>query len=650
VPDVLSWDYETRSPINLITHGAYVYATDPGTGIYNLGWAFNDEPPQVWHPGEPFPQRMVDHINNGGIIQAWNAAFERLITWYVLCPDYGVPEPAMEQFRCTAARARAHGLPSSLENCTRALGTGIYKNPEGTRLIKEYCAQNVPWEGIPPADQALMDLYAAGDVDAERSVTQFLRELTDDEWYEYHLNEHLNDFGIPIDTAMAAAALEYAEDVRVDVDAKVLTLTDGKVASTRKRNERDAWVLPQLTENQIKLITNKAKGKISFDEAHRTALLVHPELPPKIAAYLDLVAEAGGATIGKYKAMALRQIEGRVNGILQWNGAGQTGRFSSLGLQFHNLRRDSFDYPEPIIDDLMSGYELDDVTTTLARLVRSTVYRPDGLTWFDWSSIEGRVAPWLSDSPAGEAKLQLYIDGVDPYKVNAASYFDVHYDDVTKDQRQAGKLQELALQFLGGVGALHVMGQASGVHLEDAEAELLRDAWRKLNPWAKSFGAQLDNAAIKAIGTPGEWFHAGRVAYAFDGGDWLWCRLPSGRLLAYFQPRREFVETPWGDEHLAVTVLWGSGKPKVGEDWPRRGMHAGLWLENVTQAAAADILREAVIRIDDAGLDIVLTVHDEVVVEGHCVEQLGAIMLQMPAWAVGLPLDGEGDSGTRYGK
>jgi len=178
----------------------------------------------------------------------------------------------------------------------------------------------------------------------------------------------------------------------------------------------------------------------------------------------------------------------------------------------------------------------------------------------------------------------------------------------------------------------------------------MRDVWHDANPWAMRIGILMDRAAHTAIRAPGQWFEAGRVAYAYDGSDWLWCLLPSGRMLAYFQPRIEPVMTPWGEERMAVTCLQGSRKPKSGQQWPRRPMHPGIWLENCTQAAAADLLREALMRCARSGIDVVLSVHDEIVAEGTDVEELGRIMLKNPEWADNLPLAGEGGTGTRYGK
>lgn len=655
----LGIDFETHSKINLPIRGAYRYARDLSTGIYVMGYAFDDQDVQVWVPGrgEPFPASIEAHILAGGKIDAWNAAFERLLSWYVLCPDYDVPEPALEQFRCTAARARAHGLPGKLDDCTRALSLPISKHAEGRRLILSYSVNNTPWDEIPEADQELWIDYVKSDVDAERMIGQCLRQLTDEEWAEYHLNERVNDRGVPVDLDFAEAAYGYADEVREDVAQKLSLLTGGKVTKATERKSRDEWVLPQLNEEQIDLISvyKNDEKKITFDVQHREALMVHPDLPRPVERYLELIDEAGGATIGKYKAMLKRSEDlgdgPRMRGALMFNGAGQTGRFSSTGIQLHNLSRASLDDPESIIATVVEGeYEIDDVTDTLKKAVRAAIYSPSGMSWYDFSSIEGRVAPWLEGGALGEAKLDLYREGVDPYVYNAARTFGISMDEVTKDQRQAGKIQELSLSFLGGVGALKVMGRGFGMHIDDEWGLQLRDAWRRANPWAQKYGRDLEKAVRAAVKDPGNWKDAGRVDYAYDGKDWLWCRLPSGRLIAYFQPRYEEVITPWGEPRMAVTTLWGGSKPKVGEEWPRRALHGGIMLENVTQATAADLLREAIARVDAAELKILLHVHDEIVVEGYHTEQLGQLMLASEPWAHSLPLAGEGGEGQRYGK
>ena len=654
---MLSIDFETRSEVDLKKEGAYRYATDESTAIYMMSWAFDDEPAQCWVMGEsPFPERVERYVENGGIIAAWNCQFERLIWWYVLCNDvFNLYEPELEQFICTAARARAHGMPSKLGDAARALGAKIQKMDEGTRLIREYCAKNIYWDDIPEVDQKLMVSYCNLDVETERGLGGMLRELSDEEQYEFHVNEHINDLGVPLDMKFARRAAGMADHIRDEADRKVYDLTGGRVTTTRQRKSRDEWLLGDegllSPEHQAILEVGTQKDavqKYSFDETHRNELLAEPDLPADVRAYLTYVEEGGGATLRKYNAMRDKSIKDRLHGALIFNGAGQTGRFSSKGLQMHNLSRQTVDDPETTITDALAGAPVDH--DTLKKLVRSTIKSPKGLTWFDWSNIEGRVAPWLADNIDGERKIQLYVAGVDPYIYNASQTFGVNMAQVTKEQRQAGKLQELALQFCGGIGALKMMGINYGLKITDEMATLYRDKWRAANPWATALGDLMNNQAMQAILRPQQWRQAGRVQFIYDGGNWLWMQLPSERLLAYYQPRIQTVKAPWGDDIRALTCVWGSGKPKHGEPWPRRAMHRGLWLENATQATAADILREAVLRVDDSGLDIVLHVHDEIIIEGYHEERLAAAMLKPPHWTEGLPIVGEGGSGERYGK
>lgn len=644
---VLSIDFETASEVDLLTRGSYHYAQNPSTRVLMMGWAFGDEPVVVWTPDQPFPARITDHVKAGGIIQAWNAQFERLIWWYVLGPDLGLPEPRLEQFCCSAARARAHGLPGRLKECAKLLDLPIQKQESGTRLIKAYCAPG-HISPIPQADQELFIEYCRRDVEVERLICTVLRDLTVDEWADYYANERINDRGVPIDAKVALAAQQYGADVQADANAAIKSLTQGQVPNARARASRQAWLTPRLTPAQLEAITeNKV---MRFGQWQRDLLLEMNDLDPQVRALTQYVNEAGGATLNKYKAFVTRSLDSRLCGAFMFSGGGQTGRYSSTGIQLHNLRRDSFEDPQETIDRILAGDAISAPATTLSRLIRSVIAKPEGLAWVDYSNIEGRVAPWLEGSDKGRAKLQLFRDGIDPYVYNAAATFGVAMSDVTPDQRQAGKVQELALQFGGGVKALRVMGGNYGLEINDDYGRTLRDAWRVANPWMGDFSRELEKASKHAYQMPGEWFTAGRVAYAYDGSDWLWCRLPSGRLLAYLHPRLEEQETPWGDMRLVLTAVWGGAKPKVQDKWPRRALHGGLLIENCTQAAAACLLRDALLRCDKAGIQVVGHVHDEIIAENVSAEALKAIVLDAPAWAEGLPIQAKAYSGARYGK
>jgi DNA polymerase len=137
------------------------------------------------------------------------------------------------------------------------------------------------------------------------------------------------------------------------------------------------------------------------------------------------------------------------------------------------------------------------------------------------------------------------------------------------------------------------------------------------------------------------------VTYLYDKQH-LWYALPSGRILCY--PFAKFE----GDEITYVKAAW---KPAAdATEWPRARLWRGLATENITQAAAHDLLRESLRVADAEGLCPVAHVHDEILVEcdANDAERVSArlheIMTTNPAWASGLPLAAEGQIMARYGK
>jgi DNA polymerase len=282
------------------------------------------------------------------------------------------------------------------------------------------------------------------------------------------------------------------------------------------------------------------------------------------------------------------------------------------------------------------------VTDVLKGMLRPALIPDKGKSFVvaDWSSIEARVTPWCS-GPAGDAKLDLFRNGADVYKVNAAATFHCAVEDVTKDQRQVGKVQELACGFAGGVGAFSAMGRIYGIVLPESESRKMVDAWRRANPWSVPYWQDLETAYTRAIRNPKTQMVAGRVTYYFDGVH-LWYSLPSGRVLCY--PYALIGED-------GVTYAKASWKPAAdAKEWPRARLWKGLACENITQAVAADILRYALRQLPD----VVLHVHDEIVIETDqpedVLEQMQRVMSTPPAWAEGLPLAAEASIMDRYGK
>ena len=202
--------------------------------------------------------------------------------------------------------------------------------------------------------------------------------------------------------------------------------------------------------------------------------------------------------------------------------------------------------------------------------------------------------------------------------------------------------------FAGGVGAFASMGRIYNVVLTESESKRMVDAWRRANGWSVPYWSKLEHAYRAAMRNPGQEFTAGRTTYLFDGQH-LWYALPSGRVLCY--PFARFNDE--GD----LTYAKASWKPAAdAKEWPRARLWKGLACENITQAVANDLLRHSLRRLDAEGWDVVLHVHDEVVLEvpeadaERAAARLVEIMCQPPAWAKGLPLNAEVATMVRYGK
>jgi DNA polymerase len=187
------------------------------------------------------------------------------------------------------------------------------------------------------------------------------------------------------------------------------------------------------------------------------------------------------------------------------------------------------------------------------------------------------------------------------------------------------------------------MARGYGVRLPADQVERSVRGWRHANPWAPVFWSDLERAYWSAMRHPGAEFDAGRVTYLYDGQT-LWYALPSGRVLCYPYARIE------GDEISYAKASWKPAADAKG--WPRARLWRGLACENVTQAAAHDVLREALRRLDG----VVAHVHDEIVLEvpeGEAEEakaMLEQVMTTAPDWAAGLPLAVEAKIMRRYGK
>ena len=642
-------DFETRSRRDLPNCGVYNYAQDRSTEVLCMSYAFDDEDVSTWIPSQPFPERVKNHT---GMIYAHNAAFERLVFWYVLQINF-----KLEQFYCTATQARANCAPGSLEDAGRFAGANMRKDHRGAQLIR---LLSIPrHDGTFNEDPDLYNelyRYCEQDVRVMRAVSQSMRPLSDEELADYHVNERINDRGVKVDVPLCYAAMQYAAKEQDDIQQIVRDVTNNEITSVRSPKMRD-WVAARLGAEALKLMRVYKDGepKQSIDKSVRANLLAieDPEqVPPDVKEVIQCADDLWASSVAKFERLSnlADDEDERVRGAFVFAGGAATGRASSYGAQVHNFTRKVAKDPEATRQAMVRGHELipkhgKRITDVLRGMLRPALIPERGNVFVvaDWRAIEARMNPWLSNEPEAEAVLDVFRSGREIYVKEAAGIYKVSEDQVTPDQRFIGKVASLACGYGGGLGAFTAMGRAYGLVAQESDSKRTVDAWRRANVWAVRYWQNLETAYTRAMRNANKEFYAGRVTYMYDGQH-LWYALPSGRILCY-----PFAKL----ETDGVTYAKASWKPEAkATEWPRARLWKGLAAENICQAAANDVLRATLRQFSDC----VLHVHDEVVIEcraGEAEERqkaLRQVMVTAPAWAAGLPLDVEIKIMSRYGK
>lgn len=659
--DMLHLDFETRSKVDLRKAGLHLYAADSSTEILCMAYAFDDEPVQLWKIGDESPAALWDYIRGGGPIFAHNAAFERAVWNGVMCLNQ--PEdPAMfseSRMRCTMAMAYAMGLPGSLDDAAAAVGLAHRKDAKGSRIMLQLSKPRsvaddgtVTWWDDPAKFEALY-AYCKQDVEVERALHKRLVELSPAEQELWRIDQRINDRGVRVDVDALDKGIALVESEAKRLNAAMQVITGGAVSTCTATGQLTDWLRWSGVE-----LGGVAKADV-------TELLSRDDLPALARRALELRKEAAKSSTAKLKAMRSRAgADGRMRGLFQYHGAA-TGRWAARGPQLQNLTRpvllkDPAEQDDAIAQfgnrdwlDLAYGSPLQVVSDCM----RGMLIPADGHEFIccDYSNIEGRVLAWLAGE---EWKLQAFRDfdagtGTDLYLISAGRV-NRCTPEQARPHRQIGKVAELALGYGGGVGAFQTMAANYGVHVEDERADQIKVAWREAHPKVVQFWRDLESAAIRAVAKGGIQ-RAGAIAFK-KSGSFLWCQLPSKRVLCYPYPEVADKEMPWStpEKPASRPCLSYMTVNSVTRKWERCDTYGGSLAENVTQAVARDLLADAIVKLEAADWKVVLHVHDEIVVEAPCgacsLDNLASLMMAAPAWAEGLPVAVTGWVGKRYRK
>ena len=594
----VSVDFETRSPVDLKTRGAFVYFEHPSTKILMAAYHIEGDTPKIWTYDQPPPLDLFHAIRAGAGICAYNASFETL-GFDMMAQRHGWPKPRYDQYVDTMAAAVALGLPRSLSNLGDALGLTVKKDKEGDRLIRKFSLPRRPHKDEPPGeywnepedhveDFEKFKRYCLQDIATEQEAARRLIPLSADERQTWLLNQTINRRGLRVDRESAAAAIRLVEKALALLNDELREVTNG-AASTTQPGRLTAWVCEQGVE-----MTSAAKAEI-------TALLGSDDLPSHVRRALEIRQEAAKTSTAKLKAFLNRSnADGRVRGAFLYHAA-STGRESSTGVNFNNMPRPRKEYEDAHLDpavlfkafrsedpDLLPalyGPKLGRPLHLVSDALRSFVFAAPGhhLVAADYSSIEGVVAAWLADEKwklAAIREINANPELPDMYRRAAAAIVGSTTDIITKKhplRQSVGKVSELALGYGGGVSAFVSMAANYGVDLDALyepvwaaapeanrnravkryerclvardkvktdmlsrnawlACELIKIGWRQANPEIVKEWAEQGDAMRDAIRSPGVKMTAGKISYIVAHG-YLFSRLPSGRCLAYGKPK-----------------------------------------------------------------------------------------------------------------
>lgn len=629
-------DIETYSEADLSKSGVYKYVDAPGFEVLLFGYSADGGPVKVISiaEGEELPQEIKEALLDDTVLKfAFNAQFER-----VCLEKYLGVHLAPDAWRCTMVASLYLGLPGSLAQVGAVLGVEKKKLETGKDLIKFFSVPCKPTKtnggrtrNLPEHDREKWQqfiTYNARDVETEMGIMEKVARfpVPDFLWKQYAQDQRINDLGIELDMALVTQAIKCDEESRERYLKRAQELTGLENPNSPIQLKEWIWSngveMETLTKAEVASVMETATGPVKE--------------------VLELRQLLSKSSVKKYVAMeTCRCSDGRAHGLLQFYGANRTGRWAGRLVQVQNL-------PQNHIPDLAIARNLiksgcfeavellyDSIPDTLSQLIRTAFVPREGCKFMvaDFSAIEARVIAWL----AGESwRQEVFRNNGDIYCASASQMFGVPVEKhgVNGELRQKGKIAELALGYGGGVGAMISMG-AIDMGLAEEELQPIVDSWRQSNPAIVKLWWDVHRCVIKAVKDKQPQIYK-CLTFEYQSG-MLFIGLPSGRRLAYAKPsvyRNDYDRDEIAYMGVDATKKWG----KINSYGPK-------FVENIIQAMSRDILAEAMARLEAAGYDIVMHVHDEAVIEAPrdaVLEDACQIMSKAPDWTPGLILNAAG--------
>lgn len=685
-------DSETYSEVKLTSEGLDNYAQN--CEVILLTYAIGDGPAKVWEPQtEAAPEDLIEALKDETrMLVAANSQFDRTV--FQATKLFGDVYLEPDRWIDTMIQATMHGLPAALGVQSEVFGLGEEGKKDGRKLLLLFTRPRRGGRATKkthPEQWFDFREYARMDTVSMRVLFKKMPKwnypgihyesgIFSPDYYLWVLDQKINKRGFQVDVELAEAAVAAEAAEKKALEEATQELTDGALRST---NQRDALLKYVLEEYGVTLPNTQAATIQRRAQDER--------LPVELRELLSLRIQTSRNAAAKYKAV-LNSVspDNRLRNTLQFAGA-QTGRWTGRVFQPQNLMRPTMEQEAvaKAVEDIKSGmatFFYDDLSEVLGNCVRGVVVAPPKrkLIVVDLSAIEGVLLAYLAnDTRIVDFYRQVQAGEVDydSYMLAYSMVFGGPPSEATGDKRQIGKPIELAHGYGGGVAAFGTFASTYNLNLPElaekvwahgdpaqmsacldrfewaaeqgfhggfnerlfAAFEYVKQRWRAARQPTEGWWQELAQGFAHAANHPNETFRAGNhIAFRMTGS-FLRMRLPTGRVICMPHARASKGE---------LTFM---GMDPYSKQWSRQMTHGGKLSGICTQATAREILAAALPKLEAAGYQVVLTVHDEVIVEApdtadYSVEEVASIMTQQPKWGKDLPLAADGFETYRYRK
>ncbi|MGI9251307.1 MAG: DNA polymerase [Pseudohongiellaceae bacterium] len=544
-------------------------------------------------------------------------------------------------------------LPLSLDDVGEALGLDTLKDKRGKYLIQALCKKKAATKKLPERYnedfalyQELYD-YCVRDVDTEYALHQRLAGLPDAELKLWQLDQKINLRGVTIDTAAVRATIKVVERARENLEAELFTLTDGMVASGNQVAVMREW----LEEKGLDLADLRADT---------VEIAMGWEMPAECRRLLEIRQSLSKNSTSKLTRMLdCVCADGRARGMLQFGGAHRTNRWAGRLIQPQNFPRGTVKMDMDVlvnaihggwndVHELFHGSPMDAAATALRGML--TASEGSRLLVADFAQIEARVLAVLAKQLDLLASFEA---GEDVYAVLASRIYGraINKDDDPRE-RFVGKEAVLGLGYQMGANRffdeLEKKGAPQPIEFCENVVQIYRGEYDRIPKLWRA----IEGCCIRAVLEPGKVFVFQDLKFRY-AEDNLQIKLPSDRVLYYYQPKLHETTTPWGAPALKLSYMGYNNKTGA-KIWGRISTYGGMLTENIVQAVSRDLMALAMLRLETNGFPVILTVHDEVIAElplgERTIEEFVETMEVRPKWANDYPIKAEGWEGFRYRK